>query len=204
MQPPAMNPARLHHVLSTLSAATDSGPLATAAPGSLWALGGGALAIAVAGWWFWARRPGRVPSPTPAERAVTHLEAARKYMEAGRSRIFCGVVSMSLRYYLEEQFQLDVTGRTTEEFLASLPDEAPPALYECCDLLAEFLACCDFAKYAGYELVVREMEDTLQSALEIVEATSAEHAQGASDSAGAIVRSQLPASFEQQRTSTPR
>jgi hypothetical protein len=117
----------------------------------LWLLAG-VLAAAAVGYVWWRRRhqPAAPAAPcVPAHvRARQRLEAALPHIHD--ARLFCTLVSDTIRQYLEERFQFHAPERTTEEFLGELagtsllaPDQK--------DALAEFLEQCDLVKFARLE-----------------------------------------------------
>jgi hypothetical protein len=127
--------------------------------------------LAVLAWYFWQKRRREVPvvPPIPA-----HIRARQKLEEAlghiGEVKLFCTMVSDTIRVYLEERFEFRAPERTTEEFLYELrgtnlllPDQK--------ESLGEFLRRCDLVKFARYEPGQPELHDLRDSALRLVEET---------------------------------
>lgn len=116
-----------------------------------WALlaGAGLLAVAVFVRWLVGRlrrRPVVVP-PTPREKAVAALAAARATMDSASPYAFSILISDILRTYAAEQFQVAATTQTSPEFLAALVRRA--AVSETDRIaLAAFLETCDLVKFA--------------------------------------------------------
>ncbi|HZR85093.1 MAG TPA: DUF4381 family protein [Candidatus Binatia bacterium] len=136
-------------------------------------VGGGALVGLVAyllvRWW--RRRRTRVAPPrTPEEIALERLERARRLMEPARAREFGAAVSDAVRLYVEDRFRARAAHRTTEEFLRDLARGDEPALVRQRELLGDFLAHCDLAKFARLPLAHPEMEAMHASARRFVEA----------------------------------
>jgi hypothetical protein len=122
-------------------------------------------------WRYWQKRKAEVP-PVPI--IPPHVRAKQKLQEAlaliGQPKEFCILVSDTIRWYLEEQFQFHAPERTTEEFLYELkgtnlltPDQK--------ESLGEFLERCDLVKFAKYEPGEPELRDLHASALRLVEET---------------------------------
>ena len=122
-------------------------------------------------WRYWQKRKAEVP-PVPI--IPPHVRAKQKLQEAlaliGEPKEFCILVSDTIRWYLEEQFQFHAPERTTEEFLYELkgtnlltPDQK--------ESLGEVLERCDLVKFAKYEPGEPELRDLHGSALRLVEET---------------------------------
>ncbi len=103
-------------------------------------------------WWRWRRRR-RVPRALlPFEAALQRLEDIRKLLDSASAREFSIAVSDIVRQYIEVQFRVTATHRTTEEFLRDLLESSNASLAAHRNLLAEFLNQCDLAKFAGVSL----------------------------------------------------
>src|SRR5689334_17033735 len=123
--------------------------------GWAWALWIGGILLALAAvsvaLVFW-RKKLLVPKPIPIipahVRAKQRLAAALQHI--ADPKLFCTLVSDTLRQYLEERFRFHAPERTTDEFLVELqsthhltPDQKIS--------LAEFLQSCDLVKFARFE-----------------------------------------------------
>jgi hypothetical protein len=132
-------------------------------------LAGGAL-LAIGGYaaWRWARRR-RSPRALPLfEIALRRLEEIRALMHPSSVREFSIAISDIVRRYIEDEFKVTATHRTTEEFLRDLLDSPNASLAAHRNLLAQFLQQCDMAKFAGVGLSMRIMESLHQSARSFV------------------------------------
>lgn len=128
-------------------------------------------ALAVLAWFAWKNRRKHVLSPPVIPAHVTarqRLEAALAHLSD--PKLFCTLVSNTIRFYLEERFDFRAPERTTEEFLYELrgtnlllPDQK--------DSLGEFLKRCDLVKFARYEPREAELRDLHGSALRLVDET---------------------------------
>ena len=137
-----------------------------------WTLGGLAAAAALfAAWRYLQKRKKSVPI---APFVPAHVRARQKLEEAlaliAQPKLFCILVSDTIRLYLEERFDFRAPERTTEEFLHELqgtdlllPDQK--------DSLREFLNRCDLVKFAKYEPGEPELRDLHGAALRFVEET---------------------------------
>ena len=127
-------------------------------------LAGGAL-LAIGGYaaWRWARRRG-AKAPRRFEIALQHLEDIRALMRPSSVREFSIAISDIVRRYIEDEFQVTATHRTTEEFLHDLLESSNASLAAHRNLLGQFLQQCDMAKFAGVGLSMRIMESLHQSA----------------------------------------
>jgi len=129
------------------------------------------LAILYFAWKWWQKRRLQIPvvPPVPA-----HLRARQKLAEAlaliGQPKVFCILVSDTIRLYLEERFNFRAPERTTEEFLRELQDTNRLTADQK-EKLGEFLESCDLVKFAKYEPREPELRDLHGSALRLVEET---------------------------------
>jgi hypothetical protein len=137
-----------------------------------WMLGALALlALLYFAWRFWQRRRLEIPvePPVPA-----HIRAKQKLDEAlaliFQPKPFCTLVSDTIRFYLEEQFDFHAPERTTEEFLYELRD-TDLLLPEQKGSLGNFLGSCDLVKFAKYEPGEPELRDLHSSAVRLVDET---------------------------------
>ena len=134
-----------------------------------------ALVAALAGWWAWRRRSGKVEAPrvtiivAPHVRARDRLRAALQFLD--QPKPYCVAVSDALRVYLEEQFHLQAPERTTEEFLAEVQASAVLSLQQK-RILAGFLDQCDLVKFARERPVADELRGLYHVALRLVEETA--------------------------------
>ena len=129
---------------------------------------------AIAGWFWWQRKRGLVPAVPvipPHVRARQKLQGALSLLHD--PRLFCILVSDTLRVYLEERFSFHAPDRTTEEFMNELqatrlltPDQK--------QTLGEFLQRCDLVKFARYEPPEMELRDLLECALRLIDETQFE------------------------------
>jgi hypothetical protein len=136
----------------------------------------GALA-ALGGYRVWRRRRAR---PTrellPFEAALQRLEDIRALMYPAGAREFSTAVSDIVRSYIEQEFHLTATHRTTEEFLRDLLESSNASLARHRALLSEFLNQCDLVKFAGVSLSLQNMESLHHGACAFVRATADEQA----------------------------
>jgi hypothetical protein len=132
------------------------------------------------GVWRWRRSRRRTTTWLPFELALQQLDQARGMMRTEAGREFGAVVSDIVRHYLERQFNVTVTRRTTEEFMQGLMSAVNTPLARQRPLLAEFLAQSDLIKFAGGSLALQDLEALLQRARRLVQETA--HAGNAHDS----------------------
>ena len=129
------------------------------------------LAILFFAWRWWRKRRSLIPvvPPVPA-----HVRAKQKLAEAlaliAQPKIFCVLVSDTIRIYLEERFDFRAPERTTEEFLHELQGTNLLAA-EQKEKLGEFLERCDLVKFAKYEPGEPELRGLHASAIRLVEET---------------------------------
>ena len=126
--------------------------------------------LAVGGYAAW-RRTRRRASPHPLqlfEIALQRLEDIRRLMQPSSVREFSIAISDIVRRYIEDQFMVVATHRTTEEFLHDLLESSNASLAAHRNLLAQFLQQCDMAKFAGVGLSMQIMETLHQSARSFV------------------------------------
>ena len=133
-----------------------------------------ALVLAIAAflyWRWWRKKKAIIPTvpPVPA-----HIRAKQKLTEAmaliNEPKPFCILVSDTVRYYLEERFDIHAPERTTEEFLREL-QTTTLLLKDQKESLENFLESCDLVKFAKYEPGVTELQGLHDSAVRLVEET---------------------------------
>lgn len=129
------------------------------------------LAIGCAAWKYWRNWRSRIPlePPVPA-----HIRAKQRLEEAlaliAQPKPFCILVSDTVRFYLEEQFNFHAPERTTEEFLREL-GATDLLLPEQKASLGGFLESCDLVKFARYEPGENELRELHGAAMKLVEET---------------------------------
>ena len=133
------------------------------------------LGVCYAAWRYWMRKQTRRPAAEewasripPNERARQRLDAALEHLHD--PKFFCTLVSDAIRQYLEEQFDLRVPERTTEEFLSEL-QHSTLLDYAQKETLGSFLNQCDMVKFAKAEMLGKELQGLHQSALQFVRDT---------------------------------
>lgn len=130
-----------------------------------------ALALLAAGGygaWRWFHRKRKVRPLRPFEIALQRLEEVRPLMRPSSVREFSIAISDIVRRYIEDEFNITATHRTTEEFLHDLLQSANGSLASHRNLLAHFLIQCDVAKFAAASLSARIMESLHESARSFV------------------------------------
>jgi hypothetical protein len=143
-----------------------------------WWLGGALLlAAALLAWRRWRRQhPPAPPAPVPP-----HVRARQQLAEAllhlGDPKLFCTRVADTVRWYLEERFQLRAPERTTEEFLVEL-QSSRQLLPEQKDSLGQFLQRCDLVKFARFEPTEAALRELHDAALRLVDETQHEPVAG--------------------------
>jgi len=134
-------------------------------------IGLGLAALVGIGYLIRRRRPRAARS---FERALQELEAARSLLRADRGYEYCVAVSSIVRRYLEAGFLIQVTQRTTEEFLGELATRVDSPLLRHRQGLEDFLRCCDAAKFSGSAPTAPTLESLHRRAAELVRETTAE------------------------------
>jgi hypothetical protein len=126
-------------------------------------------AYAFSRWRRWRNRPRPL---LPFEVALQRLEEIRRLLDPASAREFSIAVSDIVRQYIEVQFMITATHRTTEEFLRDLLESSNASLAAHRSLLAEFLNQCDLAKFAGISLSRLILESLHASARSFVTESS--------------------------------
>ncbi len=132
-----------------------------------WLAGAALLAIGGHAARRWARRRSH-EAPRRFEIALQQLEGIRALMQPSSVREFSIAISDIVRRYIEDEFKITATHRTTEEFLRDLLESSNVSLAAHRNLLAQFLNQCDMAKFAGVGLSMTIMETLHQSARSFV------------------------------------
>jgi hypothetical protein len=137
------------------------------------ALLAGAVVLAIVGYAAWLRKRRPVPKTLqPFEIALQRLDEVRRLLDPSSVREFSIALSDIVREYIEIEFKVTATHRTTEEFLHDLLGSSHSSLAAHRDLLAQFLQQCDIAKFAGISLSRQIMESMHESARGFVIETS--------------------------------
>ena len=150
------------------------GPKGVLPPWLIPAVLAGAALLIIGGYAAWRRhrRPGKPRVLLPFEVALQRLEEIRALLDSASAREFSIAVSDIVRQYIEVQFMVTATHRTTEEFLRDLLESSNAALAAHRGLLAEFLNRCDLAKFAGVSLSRQILESLHRSARSFVTESS--------------------------------
>jgi len=130
------------------------------------------ITAAVLGWVWWRKKKSQIP-PIPV--VPPHVRARNKLAGAlallQDPRLFCILVSDTLRVYLEERFDFHAPERTTEEFLLELKGTTILNVDQK-QRLAEFLEQCDLVKFARFEPTEIQLRELLEAALRLIDETS--------------------------------
>jgi hypothetical protein len=133
------------------------------------------LAFSAYGVWRWRRR--KTPRALlPFEVALRRLEEIRPLMFSASAREFGIAVSDIVRSYIEQNFHVTATQRTTEEFLQDLLKSSNTSLGRHRLLLSEFLHQCDLVKFAGVSPAPQILEGLRDCARGFVRETAASDA----------------------------
>lgn len=139
-------------------------------------IGAGILLLGALGAYLFLRR--RRNLGEAARRALAHETAyaalegllAEGLIERGEIKEFYNRISGILRHYIEDRFGLRAPERTTEEFLNEM--EGNPLLEPGWKiLLSRFLAHCDLVKFAEHQPSTSEIQSTLDTCKDFIEAT---------------------------------
>jgi len=142
-----------------------------------WVLGALAVAVLIAGVWYWRRRrPAAVepvgvavPPHVKARRALGKLRNAPRSTPPQVERFYVDV-SQILRVYLEERYGMHAPERTTEEFLLEVEYSDDLGAAERASL-RPFLTQCDLVKFARALPGEDVHAETFETAEQFVEAT---------------------------------
>jgi hypothetical protein len=135
-------------------------------PGALpWILGGlAAVALAIAGIWWW-RRPKPAAPPEPADTwALGRIDAllGERLVEQGRVQAFYFGLTDIVRAFIERRYDLAAPDRTTAEFI----DEArrhPELGEDAARLLGNLLKAADMVKFAGDRPHVQDCDRAVET-----------------------------------------
>lgn len=129
------------------------------------------LAILYLAWRLWKKSRSQVAAEPRLPAHVRAKAALQRALELiSQPKLFCILVSDTIRLYLEERFNFHAPERTTEEFLREL-SETDLLTLEQKESLGRFLESCDLVKFAKYEPGENELRELHSSALRLVEET---------------------------------
>jgi hypothetical protein len=150
---------------------------------NLWiwlAVAAAVLAVAVPlgyrGWTMWRARARRSSAYDTARSELNTLLMAPRPTEAEMDAFFVRLSGV-IRRYLEDRFALRSPELTTEEFLDELA-ESPDLLRSHQKVLRDFLRRADLVKFAHYLPTSSDVEDSLDTARQFLEATRGESESG--------------------------
>ena len=132
--------------------------------------------LSAVGFVLWRRARARRTQPTPAqieaatEDALAELKKLRSLIAAENSRLYAIEVSGVARRYIERRFGILAPRRSTEEFLIEA-QRSPQLDTHYQKPLREFLAACDFLKFARAHAEVPELEQMHAAVVQFVEDT---------------------------------
>lgn len=106
----------------------------------------------------------------PFEDALAELEKLRTIMKKENSKEYAIRASGIVRRYIERRFGIVAPNRSTEEFLAEA-HRSDALLRSHRELLGEFLASCDYLKFAKAFAEKEELEKLQENAVNFVKAT---------------------------------
>jgi hypothetical protein len=113
-----------------------------------------------------------VPPWVRATRELDHI-VSLNLPARGQHKEFYNSISLLVRRYIEEMFELSAPEQTTEEFLYALRDS--PALGRHRRFLSEFLSHCDLVKFAAYLPAQDEVHRAVRSCREFIESSSRDY-----------------------------
>jgi hypothetical protein len=134
----------------------------------------GLVVLAALAFWVWTILRKRRAEAPPAPPVPAHILARQRLEEAlgliHQPKPFIITVSDTLRWYLEQAFQLRAPEQTTEEFLVELRQSVLLNDRQKTSL-GDFLQSCDLVKFAKYEPRESELRELHEDAVEIVAET---------------------------------
>ncbi|OQY47689.1 MAG: hypothetical protein B6240_05585 [Desulfobacteraceae bacterium 4572_87] len=134
----------------------------------IYALGAALLLFLLWASWKWFRKRQSLPFQTPFEMALDELDKAKTLMNPEMAEKFSVVVSRIIRTYIEKQFGMKATRKTTHEFISQVAAEPDDELNRHSEPLREFLGHCDLAKFARHTFSKEQMREMLRSARHFV------------------------------------
>jgi len=132
--------------------------------------------LSAVGFVLWRRARARHAQPTSAqieaatEDALAELKKLRALIAVENSRLYAIEVSGVARRYIERRFGILAPRRSTEEFLIEA-QRSPQLDIRYQKPLREFLAVCDFLKFARAQAEVPELEQMHAAVVQFVEDT---------------------------------
>lgn len=134
----------------------------------IYAVGAALLLLLTWAIWKWFRNRQSLRSKTPFEIALEELEKAKALMTPEMGERFSVMVSRTIRTYIEKQFGMKATRKTTQEFISQVAAEPTGELNRYSESLRKFLDHCDLAKFARYSFSKEQMGEMHKSARRFV------------------------------------
>ena len=141
-----------------------------------WLLTAGSVVLgglALAGWWYFRRRPAAAQPTPPHEWALRELARLEDPCQPANGDVerYHALISDVVRRYLELRFAVRAPEQTTHEFLESLQRSSPVPPTEQ-ELLKELFQRCDLAKFARASFTTDECQAVRQMAVSFIRETS--------------------------------
>jgi hypothetical protein len=135
----------------------------------------GAIAFFAAIVYFFKKRPKPVvpaKTQTPWEKAYERLEQLQKekLIEKNNWSEYFYKLSLIMRMYMEDKYQINAPEMTTEEFLKSMEQSQDLNAHHK-DILKNFLISCDLIKFAKYQPPADEAEKSFALAKKLIDET---------------------------------
>jgi hypothetical protein len=114
----------------------------------------------------------KIIKPSADEIAYKALDELKRkdYPRKGLIKEYYIELSDIVRHYLEARFSIRAPEMTTEEFLNAVKDDHRLSSKHTA-ILSEFLACCDLVKFAKYQPLSKEIEQSFNLAKSLIDQT---------------------------------
>ncbi len=121
--------------------------------------------------WKLLSRPRVIPPLSPAERALSEIDAARSLVDAASPEPLANAVTDAVRRYIEARFGIAAPRQTTEEFLQQVHTRRNPEIAPHKEDLGRFLRFCDAVKFGRGDVAAENRFQLIDSARRFVEAS---------------------------------
>ncbi len=132
------------------------------------------IVIVMVLWFIFRKNRGQIRILTPWERAVLALNDLKiEFMRGDITPIKCLFkLTDTVRFYLEERFEIHAPKQTTEEFMTGMENSSSPLNNRDRNFLREFMASADMIKFARYDADKGMIENSIERALLLISETT--------------------------------